>query len=254
MTPSFETIPVGYCQCGCGGKTSLAQRTVAKFGHIKGQPVRYICGHHRVHQRVDFRDAPPFKIDGIYCKLIQLTRGLYAIVDAADHVKLSRHRWCAIWSEGTKSFYAVRNRARNGGPRIQVSMHREILGLDRGHSELGDHIESGRTLDNRSKNLRRASDSGNAMNERISSVNTTGFKGVSRCSNSNTFRAQIMVNGAQIYLGTRKTPQAAHEELYVPAAILYHREFANDGKNWYGNRVEGLPEDDRETNLAPRCS
>lgn len=35
----------GFCQCGCGQRTSLAQQTVAKLGHVKGQPVFYMRGH-----------------------------------------------------------------------------------------------------------------------------------------------------------------------------------------------------------------
>jgi hypothetical protein len=36
-----------YCQCGCGELAPIAKKTRGKLGHVKGQPVRYICGHHR---------------------------------------------------------------------------------------------------------------------------------------------------------------------------------------------------------------
>ena len=35
------------CGCGCGAEVSIAKRTNKTFGHIKGQPVRFIPGHHR---------------------------------------------------------------------------------------------------------------------------------------------------------------------------------------------------------------
>lgn len=35
------------CECGCGGPAPLAQRTSKKFGHVAGQPVRFINGHQR---------------------------------------------------------------------------------------------------------------------------------------------------------------------------------------------------------------
>lgn len=35
----------GLCQCGCGQKTSLAERTVPRLGYVKGEPVRFIIGH-----------------------------------------------------------------------------------------------------------------------------------------------------------------------------------------------------------------
>lgn len=42
-----NAIPYGYCQCGCGGKTRLARATDPRYGHVKGQPVRFLKGHHR---------------------------------------------------------------------------------------------------------------------------------------------------------------------------------------------------------------
>lgn len=36
----------GLCQCGCGQETSLATQTDKSRGNVKGQPVRFIVGHH----------------------------------------------------------------------------------------------------------------------------------------------------------------------------------------------------------------
>lgn len=33
------------CQCGCGKQAPVAARTHTRFGHIKGQPLRFINGH-----------------------------------------------------------------------------------------------------------------------------------------------------------------------------------------------------------------
>jgi hypothetical protein len=41
-----QEIPCGYCQCGCGQKTSIANQTHTKLGWTKGQPVRFVVGHH----------------------------------------------------------------------------------------------------------------------------------------------------------------------------------------------------------------
>lgn len=38
------------CECGCGTTAPIASRTNTKFGHIKGQPMRYLLGHNR-HNR-----------------------------------------------------------------------------------------------------------------------------------------------------------------------------------------------------------
>lgn len=40
-----QEIPYGYCQCGCGEKTSLSNWTDKRIGTIKGQPYRYLNGH-----------------------------------------------------------------------------------------------------------------------------------------------------------------------------------------------------------------
>jgi hypothetical protein len=38
--------PAKLCECGCGKPTSLALRNRREFGLVKGQPVRFIRGHH----------------------------------------------------------------------------------------------------------------------------------------------------------------------------------------------------------------
>lgn len=45
--PEGSRIPYGYCQCGCGQKTNIADRTRPSHKTIKGEPLRYIDGHHR---------------------------------------------------------------------------------------------------------------------------------------------------------------------------------------------------------------
>jgi hypothetical protein len=38
-------IPYGYCQCGCGQKTSLARQSYTAKGWVKGQPLRFAPNH-----------------------------------------------------------------------------------------------------------------------------------------------------------------------------------------------------------------
>lgn len=40
-------ILYGYCHCGCGEKTKIATKPNNRYGHVKGEPVRYILGHSR---------------------------------------------------------------------------------------------------------------------------------------------------------------------------------------------------------------
>ena len=39
-------IPLGLCQCGCGEKTKIATRTRTQWGHVKGEPLKFISGGH----------------------------------------------------------------------------------------------------------------------------------------------------------------------------------------------------------------
>ena len=42
---AFE-IPYGYCQCGCGQKTAIIEENSFTRGLIKGEPRKYLKGHH----------------------------------------------------------------------------------------------------------------------------------------------------------------------------------------------------------------
>ena len=60
-------------------------------------------------------------------RFIPLSKGQVAIVDAADFDWLSQWKWCAMWSERTNSFYAVRSTPRVNGKQKMLRMHREIM-------------------------------------------------------------------------------------------------------------------------------
>ena len=49
-----SSTPFGFCHCGCGGKTTLATRTVRVAGRVKGQPNRFIQGHQCVSSPVEY--------------------------------------------------------------------------------------------------------------------------------------------------------------------------------------------------------
>jgi len=42
----MNKIPYGYCQCGCGQKTRIAERNRARLGWSKGEPLRFLQGHY----------------------------------------------------------------------------------------------------------------------------------------------------------------------------------------------------------------
>ncbi len=74
-------------------------------------------------------------------------------------------------------------------------------------------------------NLRSATQSQNLANQRISPVNTSGFKGVCWHKLGKKWMAQIKVDGRHIYLGLFETAEEAHA-VYVAAAEHHFGEFA----------------------------
>lgn len=156
---------------------------------------------------------------------IQLTQGQEAIVDENLYEELSKYKWYAVYSKHTKSFYAARHEPMVNGNRPFIVMHRQILGLKPGDKKHSDHLNHN-TLDNRTANLRIASFSENMRNRVVQRNNTSGFKGVVFIKRENKWLAQIKVDGKQLRLGTRPSAKQAYHDLYVPAAIKYHGEFA----------------------------
>jgi len=47
--------PIGDCQCGCGEKTALAIKGKRERGWVKGQPRKYLKGHHTRLSGQDYR-------------------------------------------------------------------------------------------------------------------------------------------------------------------------------------------------------
>jgi hypothetical protein len=157
-------------------------------------------------------------------RIIPLTKGQFAKVSPCSYEELMQFRWHAIWSPQGRCFNARRWKT-EGGKKIPYLMHRQLLGLGYKDPRTADHINHD-TLDNRLENLRIASRAEQVFNRRKSTSNTTGFKGVFRITKSAKFRAAIKVKDKQIHLGWRDTAEAAYRELYVPAVLKYHGEFA----------------------------
>ncbi|MCW5697358.1 MAG: HNH endonuclease [Bauldia sp.] len=157
------------------------------------------------------------RIDGDRA-IVQLTKGLVAIIDAADASWAAQWNWSASIS-GSK-IYAVRAVRRR-----RVYLHRDLLAV--GPAMQADHI-SGDTLDCRRSNLRAATHAENAQNSRRGRRNTSGFKGVaatSAASGAVGWRAYIRLPGRTIHLGifdNAETAARAHDE----AARRHRGQFA----------------------------
>lgn len=223
-------VPHGKCHCGCGQSTTIAIQSNPKERRYIGEPVMFIIGHQSFRRPI-IETAAPFKIEGVYCRLIKITRGQYAIVDATDYEWLMKWRWIALWNRAARRFYAVRTSLRedNLGKRTCIPMHREILGLSQSDSLLGDHI-NGVTLDNRRKNLRKATGSQNQMNTGRTKANKTGRKGVSYRADRDRYFVRLMVDWRPVFSGCYRTFEeacAARDE----AEKKFHGEFSRSEWN-----------------------
>jgi hypothetical protein len=155
-------------------------------------------------------------------KEIPLSRGMVAIVDDDDYIKLIQFKWSI--GEGRGKFYAV-SRPGPRRARKELKMHRLILGLGSGNKIQVDHI-NGNTLDNRKSNLRCCNHSQNKMNSpKQVGKGTSMFKGVYKRKGTSKWCAQIKVNQRPIALGYYDTEKEA-ARVYDMAAIIHHGEFA----------------------------
>jgi hypothetical protein len=210
-------VGYGKCHCGCGRETTIPTVNSTVNRRTAGRPIQFIHGHNRVKPKINGDTLGRFRINGIYCRLVPLTRGQYAIVWEVDYDRIAAHHWTARWCRGGRTHYAVR-----GG---NVRMHREILLGNSANSFDVDHIAAGDGLDNRRDNLRLVTHAQNSMNRRASRFSRSGLKGVSWDAASERYLATIRVNGKRKHLGSSTDPVEAHN-LYCRAAEEAFGKFA----------------------------
>jgi hypothetical protein len=57
MAESTSTIPVGFCQCGCGQRTAIAHKNYPERGWVKGQPLKFLPNHRQLLERINLDDV-----------------------------------------------------------------------------------------------------------------------------------------------------------------------------------------------------
>ena len=134
------------------------------------------------------------------------------LLDDNDYERVIKYKWHYNWFG-----YAV---GKVNGKRILL--HRFILNAPK--DKVVDHI-NGNTLDNRRSNLRLCSVKENVRNCRLSKNNSSGYPGVSFRKDRNKYRAYIMVNRKQIFLGFYKQLNDAVKARKL-AELKYFKEFA----------------------------
>jgi PAS domain-containing protein len=90
---------------------------------------------------------------------------------------------------------------------------------------LVDH-RNGNGLDNRRENIRPALPRENSANQRLSTANSSGFKGVTLYKRTGRWRAHIAAGGRHMHIGYFTTPEEAARAYDERASELFG-EFAN---------------------------
>lgn len=162
----------------------------------------------------------PILVIGDYA-LVELNRSLVSIIDKADVELVEGFIW-HTYIGGTVR-YVQSNAVDSCGRHSMVRMHRIIMGVTDAHI-LVDHI-NGDGLDNRRSNLRICTKRQNACNQKLSSANKSGYKGVHLSRHGNWY-ACIKSHGKTKKLGTYASKEAA-AMAYNEAAVEMFGEFAN---------------------------
>jgi hypothetical protein len=108
-------------------------------------------------------------------------------------------------------------------------VHRIVWFLIKGEQppDIIDHINNDRG-DNRIENLREATKSQNNFNSVLAKTNTSGFKNVYWCKQTNKWRVQVKAYGYKKCFGRYEDLEKA-KEVAVEARKEMHKEFANNG-------------------------
>ncbi len=184
--PACQACPK--LRSGCAGLLLCVNHPDSP-GVLTEVPTAGTCRNFRPRRDPVVRLTPP-EPPNDEVRYIALTKGLCAIVDAADYEEVSKYKWSAHIAGANR--YAVR---RNKGKRL--AMHRFIMKPPKGM--IVDHID-GNGLNNRRSNLRLCTAQQNQCNRRPRG-RTSRFKGVCYRKQIGKFAAAIMSHGEQIHIG-----------------------------------------------------
>lgn len=155
-------------------------------------------------------------------KSIPLTQGLFAIVDEEDFDQLNLYKWYAS-KRSNGGYVAMRDERKRGVYHRHIYMHREIMKTP--SDQMTDH-RNGDGLNNQKCNLRNCSRKENQRNKRrMSSLNSSGVRGIFWEKSCNRWRAQISIDNKNKHLGVFKSKEDA-QAVYIEASKSIYGEFS----------------------------
>ena len=152
-------------------------------------------------------------------KTIQLTQNKISLIDDGDYSGLSKYKWYAVLSRN-KNWYAVRY-FKIDNKYASISMHRQILGLQKGDKREVDHKDHD-GLNNQRYNLRVCTHQENDFNRKYQ-PHSSKFKGVNLTKGK--YMARIKLNGKKLYIGLYENEIEA-ARAYDEKAKELHGEYA----------------------------
>ena len=176
-----------FCDCACGKKDVLVTSRHLKSGHTTS------CGCARIKKNKERKKHNIFDLTNDYgiCYLKDNTPILF---DLEDYDLIKDYYWIKDANN-----YVV-SRIQYNKKVTVIKMHRLVMKLTNEKDKIVDHIKHN-TFDNRKKYLRVVSYSQNNQNQKISSVNSSGYTGVCWDKRKNKWRAYITINKKRIELG-----------------------------------------------------
>lgn len=151
-------------------------------------------------------------------RVIFLSQGQFAIVDAEDYEKLKQYKWHAVYKDG---WYARRITSWAEGHKT-IWMHREIM---KPPDDMQIDHRNHNGFDNRRCNLRTCTQSDNQHNQRPRKNTSSKYKGVSWRKNCSKWHACIRHDGKLINLGDFEIEEEA-AKTYNKKAIELFGEYA----------------------------
>src|SRR5262245_39110920 len=144
-------------------------------------------------------------------RVIPLTQGYVALVDAQDYEELSKHKWSVSEStnrSGTKNYYAHRKITVSPGKLKTIYMHHVIMGA-KGVDHRSHALSKDKIIDNRRSNLRLADQSQQNANQIKRAGATSKYKGVIWKKDKSKWKATITFKGKVSHLGYFDSEQSA---------------------------------------------